>query len=336
MGPRPCGSTGKRGCGLGRDGGGGYGRAMGEVHYEQHYLDLMRRIWTQGDARLDRTGVGTRSVFGATLRFDLGGGAMPLLTTKRVYWKTATREFLWFLTGDTNIRALCAQGVEIWTDWPLARYRRETGHDVDRAAFSRMIVADAGFAAQWGDLGPVYGKQWVDWPVYDAADDGRFVRRARGINQVADVVQSLRTNPGGRRHIVEGWNVAELDAMALPPCHKTYQFHVADGRLSGLLYQRSCDVVLGLPFNLWGAALFIRMLAQQCDLEPGELVWMGGDTHAYLNHADLIAAQLARQPGGSPRLEIVRRPDSLFDYTIDDFVVHDYHPQSHLAAPVAV
>jgi len=309
---------------------------MSVVHYEQQYLDLMRRIWTQGDLRVDRTGVGTRSVFGTSLRFDLGDGQMPLLTTKRVYWKTATREFLWFLTGDTNIRALCAQGVEIWTDWPLARYRRDTGDMIDRAAFSRRIVDDGDFAARWGDLGPVYGRQWVDWPVYEPAGDGLFRRRAHGVNQVADLVQGLRTNPGSRRHIVEGWNVAELDAMALPPCHKTYQFHVADGRLSGVLYQRSCDVALGLPFNLWGAALFIRMLAQQCDLQPGELVWMGGDTHLYLNHADLVEAQLDRRPHGSPRLTIARRPDTIFDYAIDDFVVHDYHPQGHLAAPVAV
>jgi thymidylate synthase len=309
---------------------------MAEPHYEQQYLDLMRRIWRDGDARVDRTGVGTRSVFGATLRFDLADGHMPLLTTKRVFWKTATREFLWFLTGDTNIRDLCAQGVEIWTDWPHARYQRETGETIDRAVFSRRIVDDADFAARWGDLGPVYGKQWVDWPVYEPAGDGLFRRGAQGVNQIADVVRSLRTNPGSRRHIVEGWNVAELDAMALPPCHKTYQFHVADGRLSGLLYQRSCDVALGLPFNLWGAALFIRMLAQQCDLEPGELVWMGGDTHLYLNHADLVEAQLARAPAGQPRLDIVRRPDSMFDYAIQDFVVRDYHPQGHLAAPVAV
>jgi len=309
---------------------------MAAPHYEQQYLDLMRQIWTQGDERVDRTGVGTRSVFGARLRFDLSDDRVPLLTTKRVFWKTATREFLWFLTGDTNIRALCAQGVEIWTDWPLARYIRETGQAIDRAAFSRAIVADADFAARWGDLGPVYGKQWVDWPVYDPAGDGLFRQRAHGVNQVADLVHGLRSNPGSRRHIVEGWNVAELDAMALPPCHKTYQFHVADGRLSGLLYQRSCDVALGLPFNLWGAALFIRMLAQQCDLEPGELVWMGGDTHLYLNHADLVEAQLARRPQGSPRLTLARRPDSVFDYTIDDFAVHDYHPQGHLAAPVAV
>jgi len=309
---------------------------MAAPHYEQQYLDLMRRIWTTGDERIDRTGIGTRSIFGAQLRFDLSDGQMPLLTTKRVYWKTATREFLWFLTGETNIRPLCAQGVEIWTDWPLARYRKETGDQIERAAFSARIVADAEFAARWGDLGPVYGKQWVDWPVYEPHGDGTFRKRAKGVNQVADVVRSLRENPGSRRHIVEGWNVAEVDAMALPPCHKTYQFHVADGRLSGLLYQRSCDVALGLPFNLWGAALFIRLLAQQCDLEPGELVWMGGDTHLYLNHEELVREQLARIPEGSPRLEIVRRPASIFDYRIEDFAVTGYAPQGALSAPVAV
>ncbi len=304
--------------------------------WEWQYLDLMRRIWTQGDERVDRTGIGTRSVFGAQIRVDLAGGAMPLITTKRVYWKTATREFLWFLTGDTNIRALCAQGVEIWTDWPLDRYRKATGDAISREDFSARIVADEGFAQQWGDLGPVYGKQWVDWPVYEPAEAGLFRQRAQGVNQVADLVESLRHNPGSRRHIVEGWNVAELDRMALPPCHKTYQFHVADGRLSCLLYQRSCDVALGLPFNLWGAALFTRMLAQQCDLETGELVWMGGDTHLYLNHADLVEEQLARTPGDVPTMAIARRPASIFDYRIDDFAVSGYAPQKHIAAPVAV
>lgn len=305
-------------------------------HWEWQYLDLMRRIWDQGDERVDRTGVGTRSVFGAQIRFDMADGRVPLLTTKRVYWKTATREFLWFLTGDTNIRALCAQGVEIWTDWPLDRFRRETGEEISRADFSRRIVDDAAFAARWGDLGPVYGKQWVDWPVYEPAGEGLFRRRPRGVNQVAQVVESLRANPGSRRHIVEGWNVAELDSMALPPCHKTYQFHVANGRLSCLLYQRSCDVALGLPFNLWGGALFLRMLAQQCDLEPGELVWMGGDVHLYLNHTALVEEQLARTPAGDPRLTLARRPDSIFDYRIEDFEVAGYAPQAHLSAPVAV
>lgn len=305
-------------------------------HPEWQYLNLMRQIWEQGDERIDRTGVGTRSVFGAQLRFDLGDDRMPLLTTKRVFWKTATREFLWFLTGDTNIRALCAQGVEIWTDWPLDRYRKATGDMISRADFSARIVADAVFAEQWGDLGPVYGKQWVNWPVYEPASDGLFRQRAHGVNQVADVVASLRHNPGSRRHIVEGWNVAELDEMALPPCHKTYQFHVSGNRLNGLLYQRSCDVALGLPFNLWGAALFVRMLAHQCDLEPGELVWMGGDTHLYLNHAALVEAQLNRQPEGTPRLAIRRRPDTIFGYRIEDFEVTGYAPQGQLSAPVAV
>lgn len=305
-------------------------------HWEWQYLDLMRRIWDHGDERVDRTGIGTKSLFGAEIRFDMAGGRMPLLTTKRVYWKTATREFLWFLTGDTNIHALCAQGVEIWTDWPLDRYRRETGDEISRTDFSRRIVEDADFAARWGDLGPVYGKQWVDWPVYEPAGEGFYRRRAQGVNQVAQVVESLRSNPGSRRHIVEGWNVAELDSMALPPCHKTYQFHVAGNRLSCLLYQRSCDVVLGLPFNLWGGALFLRMLAQQCGLEPGELVWMGGDVHLYRNHAELVEEQLARTPEGDPRMMIARRPESMFDYRIEDFEVTGYAPQSHLSAPVAV
>ncbi|MCA1661904.1 MAG: thymidylate synthase [Novosphingobium sp.] len=231
----------------------------------------MRRIWEQGDARGDRTGVGTRSLY----------------------------------------------------------------------SFVARIAEDEAFAEQWGDLGPVYGKQWVDWPTYEPAGEDLF-RRGPGINQIAQVVESLRTNPGSRRHIVEGWNVAELDRMALPPCHKTYQFHVSGGeggekrRLNGLLYQRSCDVALGLPFNLWSAALFVRLLAQQADLEPGELVWMGGDVHLYLNHADLVETQLQRAPRGEPRLHIRRRPASVFDYRIEDFEVTGYDPYPAITAPVAV
>ena len=254
-------------------------------------------------------------------------------------WKTATRELLWFLTGDTNIRPLCAQGVEIWTDWPLARFCRETGEAITRAEFSQRIVADEAFALAWGDLGPVYGKQWTDWATYEPASgrghDGLF-RKGRGINQVAELVESLRHDPGSRRHIIEGWNVAELGAMALPPCHKTYQFHVADGRLSGLLYQRSCDLGLGFAFNIWSLALLIRMLAQQCDLEPGEAVWMGGDVHLYLNHAALVEKQLSRMPSGKACLAIARRPPTIFDYRIEDFLVTGYAPQPHIAAPVAV
>ncbi|WP_375290035.1 thymidylate synthase [Qipengyuania sp.] len=309
-------------------------------HPEHQYLDLMERVWRAGSERVDRTGVGTRSVMGAMLRYDLAGGAMPLVTTKRVYWKTATRELLWFLTGETNIRPLVLQGVKIWNEWPHARYVRETGNEIPLENFVGRIAEDADFAARWGDLGPVYGKQWVDWPTYRYRPDGLF-ERGGGINQVAEVVASLRDNPGSRRHIIEGWNVAELDRMALPPCHKTYQFHVAghemgQGRLNAVLYQRSCDVALGLPFNLWSAALLVRMLAQQTDLQPGELVWMGGDTHLYLNHAHLIEEQLAREPRGRPRLEITRRPPTIFDYRIEDFEVYGYTPHPPIKAPVAV
>ena len=307
-------------------------------HFEWQYLDLMKQVWSTGHERSDRTGVGTRSLFGATMRFDLSHNAIPLLTTKRVYWKAAAREMLWFLTGDTNIRALVAQGVHIWTDWPLDSYRKATGEKIERDAFEARIIEDADFAARWGDLGPVYGKQWVDWPVYEEVDgeNGLFRKRPKGVNQIAELVESLRTNPGSRRHIFEGWNVAELDQMALPPCHKTYQFFVADGKLTGLLYQRSCDLALGVPFNIFSAALIIRMLAQQCDLEPGELIWNGGDVHLYLNHRDLVETQLARVPIGYPKLDIVGRPESIFGYRIEDFAVRDYTPQAHISAPVAV
>lgn len=304
-------------------------------HSEQQYLDLMRHIWMHGSERVDRTGIGTRSVMGAMLRYDLADGAMPLVTTKRVYWKTATRELLWFLTGETNIRPLVLQGVKIWNEWPHARYLRETGDDLALDAFVARIAEDAAFAQRWGDLGPVYGKQWVDWPTYRYRPDGLY-EKGPGINQVAEVVRSLRENPGSRRHIIEGWNVAELDRMALPPCHKTYQFHVAGDRLNSVLYQRSCDVALGLPFNLWSAALLTRMLAQQVGLDPGELVWIGGDTHLYLNHAHLIEEQLGRAPQGRPRLEILRQPPSIFDYRIEDFAVHGYTPHPPIQAPVAV
>ncbi len=305
-------------------------------HYEQQYLDLMRHIWLHGDERIDRTGVGTRSILGATMRFSLADDAIPLLTTKRVYWKAAAREMLWFLTGNTNIRPLVEQGVHIWTDWPLDTYRRETGEDIDRDTFEQKIIADEAFAARWGDLGPVYGAQWVNWPRYEPVGEGLFRRAEQGYNQIAELVESIRANPGSRRLLFTGWNVAELAGMALPPCHMTYQFHVSNGRLSGMLFQRSCDLGLGFAFNIFGLSMLTRMLAQQCDLEPGEVVWSGGDVHLYLNHAELVEAQIARIPSGAPRLRINRRPSSIFDYRIEDFEVVDYAPQSHIAAPVAV
>lgn len=308
------------------------------THYEQQYLDLMRHIWTQGHDRVDRTGVGTRSVLGASMRFSLADDAVPLLTTKRVYWKVAAREMLWFLTGETNIRPLVEQNVHIWTDWPLDRYRRESGEAISMADFEARILADPAFAEQWGDLGPVYGRQWVNWPRYEAVEGqaGLFRQAAQGHNQIAGLVRAIRETPGSRRLLFTGWNVDELAGMALPPCHMTYQFHVAGNRLNGLLFQRSCDLGLGFPFNIFGLALITRMLAQQCDLEAGEIVWNGGDTHLYLNHADLVETQLSRTPHGTPRLRLLRRPDSIFDYRIEDFAVEDYTPQAAISAPVAV
>jgi len=306
-------------------------------HYEEQYLALMRRIWDEGDERLDRTGVGTRSVFGEQLRFDLTDGRVPLLTTKRIFWKAAAREMLWFVGGGRNIRPLVEQNVHIWTDWPLDRYRRATGEAIDRDVFEARILADDGFAAEWGDLGPVYGAQWRHWPRYEPAGDGLFRRDPDGIDQLATLVTSLRDNPASRRHIFTGWNVADLDGMALPPCHMTYQFHVSsDGGLSCVLFQRSCDVMLGLPFNLFGAAMLTAMLAQQTGLTPCELVWQGGDVHLYLNHGHAVEEQLGRVPAGMPRLALRRHPPSLFDYVFADFEVTDYAPQEHIRAPVAV
>jgi thymidylate synthase len=306
-------------------------------HYEAQYLDLMADIWANGDERVDRTGIGTRSLFGQTLRFSLADDAIPLLTTKRVYWKTAARELLWFLTGNTNIRPLIEQGVRIWSDWPHAKYVRETGDALDIRAFEGRILEDAGFAEKWGDLGPVYGAQWVNWPRYTALPNGDYRRESRGINQISALIDSLIKNPASRRHIFTGWNVADLDHMALPPCHMTYQFHVtSDGGLSCMLFQRSCDVALGLPFNLFEAALLTRMLAQQTGLYARELIWSGGDVHVYLNHAQLVQEQVLRIPGGAPKLRIINTPSSIFDYRIEDFVVEDYAPQAAISAPIAV
>ena len=308
---------------------------------EAAYLDLLRRTWQHGVSRADRTGTGTRALFGETLRFDLSDDSVPILTTKRVFWKTAVRELLWFLSGDTSIVPLVRQGVHIWTDWPLDKYRATTGDALDREAFEARLLSDAVFAARWGDLGPVYGSQWRHWPKYAPDGQGGFRRDPDGIDQITALVAGLRNNPNSRRHIFTGWNVAELDRMALPPCHMTYQYFVApdatgDGRLSGILYQRSCDLGLGFAFNIFEAALLLRMLAQQCDLLPGELVWMGADCHVYLNHAHLVEAQLAREPKPFPRLGFARRPTSILDYALEDVVIAGYEPHPAIAAPVAV
>jgi thymidylate synthase len=293
-------------------------------HPERQYLDLLQRVLETGDRRVDRTGVGTLSIFGALCRFDLARHA-PVLTTKQVYWKTAVKEMLWFLTGGTNIRELLQQNVRIWTDWPLARYRRQTGEEVSQDQFERRVLEDPAFAARWGELGPVYGKQWRRW----AGPDGREH------DQIANVLSLLKANPASRRILFHAWNVAEIDDMALPPCHMVYQYHVARGRLNCMLYQRSVDLVLGAPFNWVGATALQLMLAQQAGLEPGELVWTGGDVHVYLNHLEQAQLQLGREPRPWPRMAVARR-ERLEDYTVEDFRLEGYDPHPAIKADVAV
>jgi thymidylate synthase len=296
-------------------------------HPERQYLDLLADVLERGDERVDRTGVGTRSLFGALLRFDLSSGTAPILTTKRVFWKTAVKEMLWFLTGGTNIRPLLLENVRIWTDWPLAAYRKATGEDISQAAFEQRIVEDETFAARWGELGPVYGKQWRRW----LGADGREV------DQIAALVQMLKTTPASRRMLFHAWNPPEIGQMALPPCHMVYQYHVtSDGRLNGLMFQRSCDLFLGAAFNFVGATALQLMLADQAGLRPGEFVWMGGDVHLYRNHFEQAKEQIAREPRPFPTMRLARRADSIDNYRIDDFVVEGYEPHAAIRADVAV
>jgi len=263
----------------------------------RQYLDFLRHIRQHGHAKDDRTGTGTLSVFGYQMRFDLAAG-FPLVTTKKLHLRSIIHELLWFLTGDTNVRYLHEHGVSIWDEW----------------------------ADENGNLGPVYGKQWRSWPAADG----------RNIDQLATVVAQLKNDPNSRRILVSAWNVGELDQMALLPCHALFQFHVADRRLSCQLYQRSADALLGVPFNIASYALLTHMLAQQCDLKPGELIWTGGDCHLYLNHLEQADLQLSRTPLPLPTLRIRRRPPSLFDYTFEDFEILDYRYHAAIKAPIAV
>lgn len=297
------------------------------MHPEQAYLDLLRELLLRGDARADRTGVGTLALFGHTLRFNLQDG-FPILTTKRLFWKTAFKEMLWMLSGGQNIRELLEQNVKIWSDWPLKRYREATGDVLSQEAFEQRVLQDREFAREWGDLGPVYGAQWRRWKTKDG----------REIDQIANLVRDIKKDPGSRRLLFEGWNVGELDEMALPPCHKTYQFFVSrqTGRLSGALMQRSADAYLGLGFNIVNLALLTHLIAQQTGYEPGEIVWFGGDVHLYLNHQHQAREQLGREPRPLPRLKILRKPEDLFGYRIEDFELEGYDPHPHLAAEVAV
>ena len=263
----------------------------------KQYLSLMQKILNEGTAKSDRTGTGTLSIFGHQMRFNLQDG-FPLVTTKKCHLRSIIYELLWFLKGDTNINYLKDNKVTIWDEW----------------------------ADKNGDLGPVYGKQWRAW----GAADGRQ------IDQISQLIEQIKNDPDSRRMIVSAWNVGELDQMALAPCHALFQFYVAQGKLSCQLYQRSCDVFLGLPFNIASYSLLVHMIAQQCDLEVGDFVWTGGDTHLYSNHMEQTHLQLSREPKPLPKLVIKRRPPTIFDYEFEDFEIVDYDPYSAIKAPVAI
>jgi thymidylate synthase len=263
----------------------------------KQYLDLMKDILENGSRKTDRTGTGTLSVFGRQLRFDLSKG-FPLITTKKLHLRSIIYELLWFLKGETNIKYLKDNGVSIWDEW----------------------------ADEKGELGPVYGHQWRSWP----APGGR------SIDQISQVIQQIKQKPDSRRHIVTAWNPAEVDQMALPPCHALFQFYVADGKLSCQLYQRSADYFLGVPFNIASYALLTYMFAQQCDLAPGEFVWIGGDVHLYTNHLEQAKLQLSREPFAQPQLNINRKPASIFDYQFEDFEIVNYQAHPSIKAPIAV
>ncbi|MEQ8244356.1 thymidylate synthase [Fulvivirga sp.] len=263
----------------------------------KQYLDLMQDILDNGVQKGDRTGTGTISVFGRQLRFDLSKG-FPLVTTKKLHIRSIVYELLWFLNGDTNIKYLKDNGVSIWDEW----------------------------ADENGELGPVYGHQWRSWPTPSGGT----------VDQIAQVLNQIKNNPNSRRHIVTAWNPSEVDKMALPPCHALFQFYVADGKLSCQLYQRSADYFLGVPFNIASYALMVHMFAQQCDLEPGEFVWTGGDVHLYNNHIEQANTQLSREPFEIPQLVIKRKPDSLFDYKFEDFEIVNYQAHPTIKAPIAV
>jgi thymidylate synthase len=263
----------------------------------KQYHDLLKHILAAGATKTDRTGTGTLSVFGYQMRFDLQGG-FPLVTTKKLHLRSIIYELLWFLNGDTNIKYLKDNGVSIWDEW----------------------------ADKNGNLGPVYGYQWRLWPG----------KNGTTIDQITKVVEQIKKKPDSRRHMVTAWNPADVDDMALPPCHALFQFYVADGKLSCQLYQRSCDTFLGLPFNIASYALLTHMMAQQCDLEVGEFVWTGGDVHIYSNHLDQVQTQLAREPFALPTLHINRKPNSIFDYQFEDFEILNYQAHPSIKAPIAV
>ncbi|HAU67215.1 MAG: thymidylate synthase [Arenicella sp.] len=297
------------------------------------YLDLLQDVYDNGVGKDDRTGTGTRSVFGRQLRVDLSEG-FPLLTTKKVFLRGIIHELLWFVRGDTNIRYLVQNGVGIWNEWPFQRYLDVNGINIEKHSddwkaelkdFIQRIADDQAFAEKWGELGPVYGKQWRDFS---------------GIDQLAWVVDEIKRNPSSRRLIVSAWNPAEIEEMAkagLPPCHTLFQFYVShDRKLSCQLYQRSADLFLGVPFNIASYALLTLMVAQVCDLEVGEFVHTFGDVHIYSNHEEQVVTQLGRSPSALPKMQINADVNDLFKFSYDDFDLLDYSPQAAISAPVAV
>jgi thymidylate synthase len=265
------------------------------------YLDMMRHVLEHGAEKTDRTGTGTRSVFGWQMRFNLADG-FPMVTTKKLHTKSIIYELLWFLSGSSNVKPLQANGVSIWDEW----------------------------AREDGDLGPVYGKQWRSWPAPTESDPNAT------IDQITQLMRDIQTTPDSRRLIVSAWNVAQIPQMALAPCHALFQFYVADGKLSCQLYQRSADIFLGVPFNIASYALLTHMVAQQCDLDVGDFIWTGGDCHLYSNHLDQAKEQLSRAPYPLPKLVIKRKPASIFDYQFEDFEIVGYQCHPHIKAPVAI
>ncbi|GEK89757.1 thymidylate synthase [Alkalibacterium putridalgicola] len=313
---------------------------------EKEYLDLARRILEEGTERQDRTGTGTKSVFGHQMRFDLQKG-FPLLTTKRVYFKLIKSELLWFLKGDTNIRFLLENNNHIWDEWAFEKYVKSPdykGPDMtdfglrsqkdpefkeeykkQMALFRESVLNDDAFAEQYGSLGNVYGAQWRAWQKKDGGV----------IDQIKNVIESIKTNPQSRRHIVSAWNPEEVPTMALPPCHTLFQFYVEGNKLSCQLYQRSGDVFLGVPFNIASYALLTHLVAQETGLEVGEFVHTLGDAHLYMNHMDQIHEQLSREPKAFPTIKL-NKEKSIFDFEMDDIEVLDYHPHKAIKAPIAV
>ncbi|MEY2664760.1 MAG: hypothetical protein RIT04_568 [Candidatus Parcubacteria bacterium] len=307
-------------------------------HADITYLNLVKHILDTGTVKTDRTGTGTKSIFGTQMRFDLAAG-FPLLTTKKVNFNSILHELLWFLKGDTNIRYLVENSVGIWNEWPYKAYLK--AHDMPIPAsssdtwktglkeFIEKIRTDSVFAAKWGNLGPVYGYQWMSWPTPSGAS----------INQIAEAVKLLRTKPDSRRIIVSAWNPAdieEMDKAGLPPCHCLFQFYVANGKLSCQLYQRSADTFLGVPFNIASYALLTMMMAQVAGLKLGEFVWTGGDTHLYSNHFNQANEQLSREPRPMPTVKINPNVKEITDFTATDFELVGYDPHGPIKAPVAV